>query len=176
MPNHNQIPIYFIQQCYVHAVLKKRVDWTNKHHLSGTGKGRPSEKKRAREENRIVEDNRPRILHPETMQALRSAANTGQPFLERGITFEEVESDLERLRQEIIDKTEEISRKDIENNDLRDDIKNKDDIILNLQKEVTAYRSKYGELDIDAPSQCNDSQVVQNVQPSFDKFHVEELL
>ena len=40
LPNNNQIAIYFVQQCFVQDILRKRVNWDDKPHNAGVGLGR----------------------------------------------------------------------------------------------------------------------------------------
>lgn len=102
LPNNNQIAIYFVQQCYVHDVLRKRVNWNDRPLNAGVGKGRISGRMQAkRDDDPEPPRKRPVVLLPEEHAQMVDMATQGATLASQGETADTLTQRVAQLTIEL---------------------------------------------------------------------------
>ena len=103
LPNNNQIAIYFVQQCFVQDILRKRVNWDDKPHNAGVGLGRAAVRAQARrEETDLPPRKKPVVLLPEEHEQIVELATQGATLFSQGESVESLKTRIDALEAEVL--------------------------------------------------------------------------
>lgn len=102
LPNNNQIAIYFVQQCYVQDILRKKVNWNDRPPNAGVGKGRIQERMLAqRDDAPEPPRKRPIVLLPDEHAQIVEMATQGATLASQGETVETLTQRVAQLTEEL---------------------------------------------------------------------------
>lgn len=101
LPNNNQVAIYFIQQCFVHYILRRRVNWQDRPRNAGVGLGRVGDRAAARcEDVPQPPRKRPIVLLPEEHEHIVEMASQGAVLASQGESVESLKARISELEAE----------------------------------------------------------------------------
>ncbi len=113
LPNNNQVAIYFVQQCFVQDILRRRVNWNDKPANAGVGLGRISQKRAANLTNApLPPRKKPMVLTPEEHQRVVDLASQGATLATQGHTVESLLLTVNQLEANIAAITTDLARKE----------------------------------------------------------------
>lgn len=102
LPNNNQIAIYFVQQCYVQDVLRKKVNWRDRPLNAGVGRGRIAERMQAqRDDAPEPPRKRPVVLLPDEHAQIVGMATQGATLASQGETVDSLTQRVAQLTEEL---------------------------------------------------------------------------
>ncbi len=98
LPNHGQIPIYFVQHLYCEKFLHKEVNWDDKGAHGGVAMGRPADKKRAGMVGTTMQRTKPIVLTTEEHANVVANAAEGITLASQGRTAVQVLQELQEVK------------------------------------------------------------------------------
>lgn len=102
LPNNNQVAIYFVQQCYVQYILRRRVNWDDRPRTAGVGRGRIADKVAANMGNTPPPPRkRPVVLLPEEHTVIETLATQGIGLASQGETVEGLRATIADLQNRL---------------------------------------------------------------------------
>ena len=102
LPNNNQVAIYFVQQCYVQYILRRRVNWDDRPRTAGVGRGRIADKVAANMGNTPPPPRkRPVVLLPEEHTVIENLATQGIGLASQGETVEGLRATIADLQNRL---------------------------------------------------------------------------
>ena len=102
LPNNNQVAIYFVQQCYVQYILRRRVNWDDRPRTAGVGCGRIADKVAASLENNPPPPRkRPVVLLPEEHEVIETLATQGIDLASQGEIVQGLRATIAELQNKL---------------------------------------------------------------------------
>ena len=86
LPNHNQVPVHFVQHLYCEEFLHKQVNWDDKGALGGVAMGRPIDRKREKTTSQPKQRTKPIMFTLEEQANITTNAAEGVYLASQGQT------------------------------------------------------------------------------------------